>query len=295
MSSAPGTRLPRRVAVIGDVGGHLRELTNELARLGADPRTGALPDDLLVVQVGDLVHRGPESDAVIAQVDHYLTTQPGNWIQLVGNHEAQYLREPAFDWYETVSRESQQSIQRWWSTGAMQAAVWLDTVRGPFLVTHAGLTANFWRAVLDTPPTAAAAAVALNSLRDRREEALFRPGVMLRGGRPHRTAGPIWAEAGQELIASWLDTRMPFNQVHGHSSVYDWERQTLRCPSKVAELTVIDDEAKHEITEVGGGVIVGIDPGHGTSSRTPWRSWESLLQQEPDATDPWDARPSSSP
>ena len=55
-----------RVAVIGDVGGHLAELRRELVRLGADEETGELPDDLTIVQVGDLVHRGPDSAGVVS-------------------------------------------------------------------------------------------------------------------------------------------------------------------------------------------------------------------------------------
>jgi hypothetical protein len=80
-----------RVAVIGDIGGHVDELRAELARLGVK-RDGLLPSDLLVIQVGDLVHRGPASDDVITLVDSYLRNEPHRWIQLVGNHEANYLR-----------------------------------------------------------------------------------------------------------------------------------------------------------------------------------------------------------
>ena len=59
-------RPAHRVAVVGDVAGHLDELRTELRRLGADGGTGRLPDDLTIIQVGDLVHRGPASDAVVA-------------------------------------------------------------------------------------------------------------------------------------------------------------------------------------------------------------------------------------
>ena len=84
------------MAVVGDIGGHVDELHRELGRLGADPQTGRLPDDLTVVQVGDLVHRGPDSERVIALVDRYLREQPGQWVQLLGNHEAHYV--PAESW-----------------------------------------------------------------------------------------------------------------------------------------------------------------------------------------------------
>lgn len=43
--------MPIRVAVIGDVGGHVEELRRELRSLGAS-ETGVLPDDLVVIQVG---------------------------------------------------------------------------------------------------------------------------------------------------------------------------------------------------------------------------------------------------
>ena len=107
-----------RFAVIGDVGGHLDELRRELRRLGADRSTGSLPNDLVVIQVGDLVHRGPDSAGVIALVDRYLHTQPGQWIQIVGNHEAQYLADPTFAWPERLDDESGRVLRGWWSDGS---------------------------------------------------------------------------------------------------------------------------------------------------------------------------------
>src|ERR1700755_2285929 len=80
-----------RVAVIGDVGGHLLELEAALASLGATGGDHRLPDDLTVVQVGDLIDRGPDSAGVLDLVDRYLDNQPAQWVQLIGNHEAQYL------------------------------------------------------------------------------------------------------------------------------------------------------------------------------------------------------------
>ena len=101
----PSPPIGHRVAVIGDVGGHLSELRRELVRLGADEETGELPADLTIVQVGDLVHRGPDSAGVVRLVDRHLRARPGQWIQLVGNHEAQYLTAPAFAWPERLDEE----------------------------------------------------------------------------------------------------------------------------------------------------------------------------------------------
>ncbi len=65
-----------RVAIIGDIGGHSEELFSALVRLGADPHTLDLPPDLIVVQVGDLIHRGPDSVGVLAIVWEIMQRQP---------------------------------------------------------------------------------------------------------------------------------------------------------------------------------------------------------------------------
>lgn len=278
---------PGRVAVIGDVAGHLDELRGELVRLGADPDTGRLPDDLTVVQVGDLVHRGPASDGVVALVDRYLTEQPAHWIQLVGNHEAQYLHDPLFDWPERISDRSRDTLRRWWAAGRMRAATWVPDDVGGFLVTHAGLTFDFWRSTLDAPATAEQAAKGVNSLIGVHDEVLFRAGEMLRGRRRssirRASPGPVWAATATELLPGWLGTTLPFSQIHGHDSIYDWQSRSFppaagnSADDTVAELarvTVIDEQAKHETTVLAGGLIVGVDPGHGRRPRRPWRAWE---------------------
>ena len=83
--------MSKRVAIFGDVGGHARPLFDALVRLGMDPDTLTIPFDLTVVQVGDLIHRGPETGGVLNLVAQIIATQPARWVQLVGNHEALYL------------------------------------------------------------------------------------------------------------------------------------------------------------------------------------------------------------
>ena len=270
----PVLRPAHRVAVIGDVAGHLDELRAELRRLGADESTGRLPDDLTVVQVGDLVHRGPESDQVVALVDRYLTEQPTRWIQLVGNHEAHYLRDPVFEWPQRLSAESGDTLRRWWADGQMQVATSVRDDGEGFLITHAGLTAEFWRATLAVPAGVEQAAAALNSLIGARDHALFRAGRLLNRSWRAGGVGPVWAASGTELLPGWLDTTLPFSQIHGHDTPYDWQRQRFRTADKIARRTVLDHEAKHAVTTLPGGRIIAVDPGHGSQARTPWRAWE---------------------
>jgi hypothetical protein len=262
------------VAVLGDIGGHVDELRRELHRLGADGRTGRLPAGLTVVQVGDLVHRGPDSERVVALVDGYLQDQPGQWVQLVGNHEAHYLSEPAFEWPERISHEAVRTLRRWWETGQLRVAASVVTDRESYLITHAGLTSPFWRDVLGLPADVRQAEAALNALIGGQEAVLFRAGHMLSGRRKNFGAGPLWAAAATELVPSWLGEPMPFSQIHGHSALYDWHHRHFRASTAIARLTVLDEDAKHETVTLSGGRIVGVDPGHGRQAVHPWHAYE---------------------
>src|SRR6478735_9066205 len=115
-----------RVAVFGDVGGQRPALADQLVALGVDPDTFALPPDLTVVQVGDLMHRGPDSPGVIDLVDRVMTEQPDLWVQLVGNHEALYLGLPQFHWPERLPGSSQEVINRWWGTARLRIAAAIE-------------------------------------------------------------------------------------------------------------------------------------------------------------------------
>lgn len=262
-----------RVAVIGDVGGHLTELRRELRRLGADEATGRLPDDLTVVQVGDLVHRGPDSAGVVALVDRYLREQPEHWIQLVGNHEAQYLAAPLFAWPERLDEASVATLRRWWADGLLHAATAVPVAGGEALVTHAGLTSGFWRGVLGAPTTAGETAAALDALIGHQDDVLFRPGQLLVGGGPDLSAGPLWAVAATELVPGWLGVGAQFSQVHGHTSLYAWDEHRFTAREEIARRTTVDETARHESTKLGGTVIIGVDPGHGARPAERWRSW----------------------
>jgi hypothetical protein len=83
------------------VGGHSGPLREALTRIcGGALR---LPPDVVVVQVGDLVDRGPDSTGVLELVRTFLDEQPDQWIQLAGNHESQYLPGGTRFWREPHS------------------------------------------------------------------------------------------------------------------------------------------------------------------------------------------------
>lgn len=263
-----------RWAVIGDVGGRYEPLCAELRRLGADPDRGRIPDDLTIVQVGDLVHRGPASEYVVGLVARLLANGEGRWIQLAGNHEAQYLRAPAFRQSPALKVPAAGEVRSWWHRGQMQVAAVVPGPGGDMLVTHAGLTRGFWSDVLGCPTTARKAADALNALARANDDELFRPGVMLTG-RVDLAAGPLWAEASRELVASWLDADVPFGQIHGHSTLLDWDAGRWLCPSELIDASRIDAAARHATIALGGVTFVSVDPWHHAQAAPTWRAWVS--------------------
>jgi hypothetical protein len=266
-----------RVAVIGDVGGHHDELLAELVQLGMDSALVSLPDDLSVVQVGDLVHRGPDSAGVVELIDAVMDANPGRWVQLLGNHEELYIdAKPRFEWIETLPYETTKIIRRWWTDGSMGIAAAIDAADGQWLVTHAGLTERLWRR-LRSPRTPAGTVEAINSLIGTAGEIILRRAGTMLYDRRDLMAGPIWASAGIELLPSWLEVgEMPFSQIHGHSSIVDWSWGTEYAPPAVIAATQLDHAARHETTVIGDQIIVGVDPGHGES---PAAKWSALVIQ----------------
>lgn len=254
-----------RVVLIGDVGGHPDQLRAALTRAGAgDDR---LPDDLTVVQVGDLVDRGPDSAGVLDLVAGFLERQPHQWIQLAGNHEAQHLPGARLFWPEPIAERDAERLRDWWERGALSVAAAVRTSDGDdLLVTHAGLTVEAWRE-LGEPATAATAARLLND----------RPPLIWKGGvhavDPH--PGPLWAEAGWDLYEPWLRHHagggfVPFGQVHGHSSVARYADRTWRCPGRVRQRATVDWDARHVRVRAGGRAFIGIDPKHGAAGAPAW-------------------------
>ncbi|WP_232662631.1 metallophosphoesterase [Pseudonocardia sp. TRM90224] len=266
-----------RVAVIGDVGGHLNLLVTALRELGATVEGDGvtLPDDLVVIQVGDLVHRGPDSPGVLRLVDRALREQPRQWIQLVGNHEQLYVDRPVFRWPEPIGADDAELLRRWWASGRMRpAAAFVDGGGREWLVVHGGVTAEFWRDVLRRPQGAPAAAAAVTALATSGDMRFWAPGVKL-DGQVNRWSGPVWAAAGPELYASWLarltekGTAPPFAQVHGHSQAAPWD--PARFPAAFTGVLTVDRAARHQWCDVGGVPLVGVDPVHGSQGAASWR------------------------
>jgi hypothetical protein len=260
----PPLQPPHRIAVIGDVGGHMWMLRRCLSELDADTAAGTVPDDLVVVQVGNLVHRGPDSAGVVALVDRMMAGSPGQWIQLLGNHEAQEgLGGPDF-WHESLTDALRADLRRWVDTTQARLAVALDTVEyGPVLVTHAGLTRQKWLAI-GRPDDPAATAAALDNELAADPGLAFAAGEML-GVKPRLPVGVAWASP-RELLQSWDMEPLPFTQVHGHASPRRWESGTW-APGLSRRTTArasTDERKRHsDFSWPAGEHILCVDPDYG--------------------------------
>lgn len=235
-----------RVAVVGDIGGHLGFFRQLLDGLGVSDTT--IPDGLTVVQVGDLVHKGPDSAGCVQLADQLLQTNPGRYIQLWGNHEAHYLGGPDVSdrrGVRPISLRTQQVLRRWWHNGTAQLAAAFDTGQvGPTLITHGGLTAGMWQE-LGAPTDVHETAEAVNRLLDDPVRA-WRPGKLMTG-HTNLAAGPICPRTGAELAQSWLnENSMPFSQMHGHEGVWWWPDNDWHTdvPEPVKALSRVDHERR---------------------------------------------------
>jgi hypothetical protein len=260
----PTLEPPYRIAVVGDVGGHAWVLRRCLEELSADTKTGVIPDDLVIVQVGDLVHKGPDSSGVMALVDRMLAGSPGQWIQLIGNHEAQEgLGGPDF-WRETLTADRRADLRRWVDSSQARLAVALDTVEyGPTLLTHSGLTRHKWIAI-GRPDDPDVAAATLNKEFADDPGLAFAAGEML-GVRPRLPVGVAWASP-RELLGSWDMEQLPFSQVHGHANPRRWTTDTW-TPGLSRRTTLrasADPDTRHsDFAWPGGDHIVCVDPDYG--------------------------------
>ncbi len=267
-----------KTVVIGDVGGHLDALEDALSTAGVQVDARHIPETLRVVQVGDLVHRGPDSSGVVRLVDELMLQNPGRWVQLMGNHEAQYCVEEVFEWRERLDDESAATLQRWWREGSMRLACSVQTSEGAVLVSHAGLTLGCWLE-LGEPTNSESAAEAINAAGADPRSVVWNTGVMLERWM-RSNAGVLWAESGSELLVPWAERgEMPFDQAHGHSSAFEWAANRWRSESvrrvlKASAHTHVDQQRRVLTARIGEKQVWGVDPGHGKHPAARWSPLE---------------------
>lgn len=276
-----------RTIVFGDTGGHGKQLLASLAELGLDFDTLKLPEDVTVVHLGDLIHKGPNSNQLVHFVNSVMAANPGRWIQLFGNHELHHVPEAPKFWNCDCDLHTVTTLNSWLDSGQAKLTWALDDFSelqfgsspekhfAPevkrVLFSHAGMTRMFWRE-MGEHESAVATARATNAVP---MSQVSRPGVMLRdpskpANRIHRP-GPAWALAHSEVFSSWTDTVMPFAQIHGHSTGFSWTQHGWfsSVPQMFADSTELYPQERVSVTHLGENLMLGIDPGFDKSADLP--------------------------
>jgi hypothetical protein len=243
------------IFVYGDIGGHFVPFLDSLyADAGVDSG-GEIPEDVVIIQVGDLVHRGPDSDDLVAWVNEVIKKDrkrkgPPRWIQLFGNHEGHHIGGPTFGQTQHgqvmpfgVSTETEKILQRWWTSKLAHMAVAVKRDDGrEVLITHAGLMRNTWE-VIGSPSSVTVAARELNR---QDVERAFASGYLLgmtfslHADGTIMTPGVAWASASHEVYPSWENEPMPFDQIHGHAGVFIWANQKWIVSPSIQATTTLD-------------------------------------------------------
>ena len=271
-----------KVHVFGDTGGHALQLFASLAEIGVDLETCEIPEGTAIVHLGDLIHRGPSSNTIVSKVDLLMERNPGQWLQVLGNHEFQHIEDGIDFWRCNCSQDTAWTIERWyeeetariaWALEGVLPQKWTQGNRptgqeeliSSFLATHGGLTYPIWKQI-GRPLHARDAAAALQANRswygDSVGEAM--------GANVFGVVGPVWAQAAVDTHSYWEmasrdGAKLPFGQLIGHSAPYDFERKLwYGTTSRIfRENAKVDQENRRTVSFVAGSAIICMDPGYG--------------------------------
>lgn len=243
------------VVVLGDVGGQTQVYKDALLSLDIDPAECMIPSGITLVQVGDVVrfNHNPHLDSLgCAEIsDRLIRNNPGRFIQLLGNHDLALLngaRDP--HWKITDLPESRKLVEAWWEEGLVSLGVSLRSLNNDkdILITHAGLGRNYWN-FLSPRADADLTAKTLNSLVGKDVSDFEIPGHLVTGV-DNPMADTAWALVGPEFHSTWQGHEMPFNQIHGHACLIEWESKEYwpDVLQEVKDSTVVNWEHRYTLT-----------------------------------------------
>lgn len=245
-----------RTAIVGDIGGQIDVFHDVIRNLDGDIETGLFPEDLRVIQVGDIVRMNPSPDldsvACAKLADKLLHANKGRYIQLLGNHETPLLGGVVHPgWSITDIPEARPIIERWWNKKQAHLAVVLHADgEKDILITHAGLTRGYMTDFLNTRNVRDAVSQLNRNVGNIDLRSMECPGGLV-GGPDNESADIFWSLCGPELHASWWGNPMGFNQIHGHACIFRWDTEQFfsDLPDEIRKSTIVNKESRFTITQ----------------------------------------------
>lgn len=243
-----------RTAVIGDIGGQIDIFLEIITELGGDIATGKLPDGLRVIQVGDIIRVNPshelDSLACARLADKLIDANGGNYIQLLGNHETPLIGGIYHPhWGDTDLLACTPIIESWWNERkAKLAVVLMNPEQKDTLITHAGLTKGYMERLGAT--SALDAVRRLNAyVGNVSIPEIERAGGLVTGV-PDMSADIFWSLVGSELHESWWEEGAGFNQIHGHSCLFNWDKDDYwnDVTENIKKRTMVDKDKRFTVT-----------------------------------------------
>lgn len=269
--------------VIGDTGGHLPQLMSGLEHVGVDTENKIIPEDVTVIHLGDLIHKGPSTSLkALNFVRAMQQNNPGRWVQLIGNHEIQHISGGLKFWKCNCGEDFEVLLNSMFVAGEVVFSYYVEDMRSEnltlskrttfvpenrdWLFTHGGLTRLWWGKVHNSNPDVRTLSESINSLP---ADIASSPGVRL--GYPRNPASPVWASAPTEVFPGWFERgSMPFNQVVGHTYLFNWEKGRWygRPERTLKSLTKLNETIRASLTLIGDSVLVVADPGFESAEPT---------------------------
>lgn len=271
--------------IFGDTGGHYQQLYNSLREIGMT-EDYTLPQDICVIHLGDLVHKGLYSVQILRMIDNIRWVNPGQWIQIIGNHEGQYLGGYQF-WSKRITQDGVRILNEWYDQGFLKFTHSIDAsldypltaktkkedylLTSPLVFSHAGISLSFWLNNLSNiQPKNFTKHIEKLSLID-----VHKPGIMLGEGFDiNSPVGPIWAHGINEVWVMWRKfNNSTFNQIVGHIAPYTFEKNsyypgTLEIFKESATLHEQERIVVSPLTIDESKWIFFMDPGYGKVAYT---------------------------
>ena len=215
---------PKTIVVVSDIHGQYEQVVCLLRSAAlVDNKLNWSGGDTLVIQMGDVIDKGPQSmlvDELLDKLQTQAARDGGELVRLVGNHEAELIMGNFF--ISEMSRKEAAAYQKKLTEHVLEGRIKAAHYEQGLLFTHAGVTnklLNIFKMQLGVLTEAKVAALINNIFVNSVRHSFYKHPIfnisVTRGGRD-KYGGIFWEDL-EDLYMSFA--RSPIRQVVGHTMV----------------------------------------------------------------------------